>query len=88
MIEKEITVTNSLGIHARPASMIVQTATKYRSVISLEKDGISADAKSIMSVMMLAAAHNAKVTIKADGEDEQDALQAVEQLFLKKFNEE
>ncbi len=88
MVEKEIKVINSLGIHARPASMIVQTANKYRCSISLEKDGISADAKSIMSVMMLAAAHNALVIIKAEGEDEQQALEAIEQLFIKKFNEE
>ena len=55
MKELQITVTNSLGIHARPASLIVQTAMKFKSASTLIKDGASADAKSIMSVMMLAA---------------------------------
>lgn len=88
MIERQIVVSNSLGIHARPASMIVQTAIKFKSSISLVKDGVSADAKSIMSVMMLAAAYNSLVTIRVSGEDEKEALEAITGLFEKKFNEE
>jgi phosphocarrier protein HPr len=88
MKERQITVINSLGIHARPASMIVQTAMKFKSSLWLIKDGASADAKSIMSVMMLAAAYNSKVTIRASGEDEEDAVNAIAALFEKKFNEE
>jgi len=88
MAEKNVTVINSLGIHARPASMIVQTAVKFNSSVQIVKDGAAADAKSIMSVMMLAAAQGSVVTVKAAGEDEAAAVDAVIALFDKKFNEE
>jgi len=88
MTEKNVTVINKLGIHARPASMIVQTAITFKSAIQLAKDGATADAKSIMSVMMLAAAMGSVVTVKADGEDADAAVDAVIELFNKKFNEE
>jgi phosphocarrier protein len=88
MAEKLITVINTLGIHARPASMIVQTAMKFKSNITLSKGGVSADAKSIMSVMMLAAAYKSQVLIRATGEDENEAIEAIASLFEKKFNEE
>jgi phosphocarrier protein HPr len=88
MIERQIKVINALGIHARPASMIVQTAVKFKSNIWLVKDGANADAKSIMSVMMLAAAVNSTVTIRATGNDEEDAITAIASLFEQKFKEE
>ena len=88
MVERTITVINSLGIHARPASLIVQTAGRFRSDIQIVKDGIVADAKSIMNVMMLAAAYNTTITIRCDGEDEAGAADAVVRLFENKFNEE
>ncbi|NLD93524.1 MAG: HPr family phosphocarrier protein [Fibrobacter sp.] len=88
MFEQTITVINKLGIHARPSSLIVQTAMKFNSGITLIKDGASADAKSIMSVMMLAAEMGSKVQIKASGPDEKDAVAAIALLFEKKFNEE
>ncbi|HMA65659.1 MAG: HPr family phosphocarrier protein [Fibrobacterota bacterium] len=88
MFEQTITVINKLGIHARPSSLIVQTAMKFKSAITLIKDGASADAKSIMSVMMLAAEMGSKVQIKANGPDEKDAVAAIVLLFEKKFNEE
>ncbi|MCL2183336.1 MAG: HPr family phosphocarrier protein [Chitinispirillia bacterium] len=88
MLEKDVKVINSLGIHARPASMIVQAAVKFKSSVQLLKDGATADAKSIMSVMMLAAAQGSTVTVKADGEDEAAAADAIIALFGMKFNEE
>jgi phosphocarrier protein HPr len=88
MIERQIKVINTLGIHARPASMIVQTAVKFKANIWLIKDGANADAKSIMSVMMLAAAVNSIVTIRATGNDEEDAVTAIASLFEQKFKEE
>lgn len=88
MIKKEITITNSLGIHARPASMIVKTATGFQSEISLTKDSITTNAKSIMSVMMLAAAHKSKIIISANGSDEEGAVEAIAELFKINFNEE
>ena len=88
MIERQIKVINTLGIHARPASMIVQTAIKFKSSICIIKDGANADAKSIMSVMMLAAAFNSTVTIRASGSDESEAVNAITALFDQKFKEE
>jgi phosphocarrier protein len=88
MIEKNVTVVNKLGIHARPAGSIVRAASKFNSKVELVKDGVAVDAKSIMSVMMLAAAKGTVITVRADGEDEQEAVQAVIELFDGKFSEE
>jgi phosphocarrier protein len=88
MVEKEVEVINELGIHARPSSMIVKTALKFKSSIFLVKSGAEADAKSIMSVMMLAATSGSKVTIRAEGDDEGEAVNAIAELFKNKFNEE
>jgi phosphocarrier protein len=88
MVERSIIVSNTLGIHARPASLIVKTATKFKSEIILVKDGASADAKSIMNVMILAATYNSEVVIKASGEDEKEAADEIAALFEHKFYEE
>jgi phosphocarrier protein HPr len=88
MTEQVVTVLNSLGIHARPASLIVQTAIKFKSSVSIVKDGATADAKSIMSVMMLAAACNSSVIVRAAGADEKEAVKLLVELFNQKFNEE
>jgi len=88
MIEKEVTVINKLGLHARPAGSIVRAATQFKSKVELVKDGSTADAKSIMNVMMLAAAKGTVIKVRANGEDEQEAVKAVIDLFEGKFNEE
>jgi phosphocarrier protein len=88
MTRKEIIVTNTLGIHARPAFQIATVANKFSADTTLVKDSHSANARSIMSLMMLAAGQNAKITIQADGKDEQAAVDALVELFEKKFNEE
>ncbi len=88
MTQQEVIVSNTLGIHARPASYIAQLAGKFNSHIKLEKDGTWADAASIMNVMMLAAEHKSKVTIRAQGPDEKEAVEALVALFNSKFNEE
>jgi phosphocarrier protein HPr len=88
MMQQEITVSNSFGIHARPASLIAQTASRFKADIRLEKDGTSANAASIMNVMMLAAAYNSKVVIKASGPEEKQAIEALVELFNLKFHEE
>ncbi len=87
-LKKQVLVTNAYGIHARPASMIVQAAKSFDADVVLKKDGVSADAKSIMSVMMLAAAQDSLVEIQAKGPQAQEALDAVAALFDRKFNEE
>lgn len=88
MLEQEVEVINELGIHARPSSMIVKTALTFKSSVTLIKSGAQADAKSIMSVMMLAATHGSKVIIRASGDDEAEAIGAIAALFKNKFNEE
>jgi len=88
MLERTIKVINALGIHARPASKIVQTANKFKSRIWLIKDSTTADAKSILHVLMLGANFHSLVTIRASGEDEKEAVNAVAALFEQKFNEE
>jgi phosphocarrier protein len=88
MIKREVTVINKQGLHARPAGAIVRAAGAFKSRVELFKDGAAADAKSIMSVMMLAAAKGTVVKVSADGEDEAAAVEAIVALFEGKFNEE
>ena len=78
MVEKILTVRNRAGIHARPASLIAQMANKFQSEISLEKDSIVVNAKSIMGVITMAAGYNTTITLKVEGSDEQDAAAAIE----------
>jgi len=88
MIEKILTVRNRAGIHARPAALIAQTANKFSSEISLEKDNSTVNAKSIMGVITMAAGYNTTLTLKADGPDEKEAADAIYNLFESKFEEE
>ena len=87
MIEKEIEVVNRAGIHTRPASMIVKTSAKYKSDVYLMRDGFSINAKSIIGVMTLAAEQGAKLLIRADGPDENEAVENLAQLFADGFGE-
>ena len=88
MTEKILTVRNRAGIHARPAALIAQTANKFASEIMLEKDSNSVNAKSIMGVITMAAGYNTTLTLKADGQDENEAAEAIYNLFEAKFEEE
>jgi phosphocarrier protein HPr len=88
LVEKEITLTNRLGLHARPAARVVQTASQFKSEIRLKRDDLEVNAKSIMGVMMLAAEMGSKILIRAQGEDETRALEALVKLFEDKFGEE
>ena len=88
MVERKIQVINKLGLHARPAAILVQKASKFKSEIKLQKEDIEANAKSILSVMMLAAEVGSFVIIKAEGEDEEQAVKAIAELFEEKFGEE
>ena len=85
---KTLKVINKLGIHARPAALFVKIAGKFASDISVEKDGETINGKSIMGLMMLAAAQGSELTITANGRDAEAALTALEELFHQKFNEE
>ena len=88
MVTKKIIVQNRAGIHARPSSLIVQTAAKFQSNIMFEKENITVNAKSIMGVMTMAAGYQTELTVSADGTDEAEAIAALEQLFAAKFEEE
>jgi phosphocarrier protein len=88
MMQQEVMVSNMFGIHARPASLIAQTASRFKADIKLEKDGVSANAASIMNVMMLAAAYKSTVVIKANGPEEKQAVEALVELFNSKFHED
>lgn len=88
MAEKLLTVRNRAGIHARPAALIAQTANKFSSEILIEKDDTTVNAKSIMGVITMAAGYNTTLTLKADGSDEDAAIQAISDLFENKFEED
>lgn len=88
MVERKVEVINKLGLHVRPAAMLVQKASKFRSEIRLQKDDLEVNAKSILSVMALAAQMGSFVIIKAEGEDEAFAVEELAKLFEEKFGEE
>jgi len=87
MKKKELVIENKLGLHARAAAQIVKSASAYTSKITLMKDGLEVDGKSIMGIMMLAAAKGSNVMVHVNGEDEDRALAGLEQLFRDKFGE-
>ena len=88
MITQEIKITNRLGLHARPAALLVQTASNFSCDIKISKDTVQVNAKSIMGVLMLAAEYGSCLRLQCDGTDEQQAAAAIEALFENKFNEE
>jgi phosphocarrier protein len=88
MTEKFLTVLNRAGIHARPAALIAQTANKFSSEITIEKDSVAVNAKSIMGVITMAAGYNTQLTLRAEGADEKQAVDAIAQLFESKFEED
>ena len=88
MVSKDVTITNKLGLHARPAAMLVKTASKYSSDILFRKGNLEVNGKSIMGVMMLAAEQGSKITVIVDGDDEQEALKELIRIFEMKFGEE
>ena len=77
-VSKEFTILNKLGIHARPAAQFVKTASGFDCEIRVEKDGEEVDGKSIMGLMMLAAGHGSVITVTAEGDDAEAALDAIE----------
>ena len=87
MAERSVQVVNKNGVHARPAAEIVKLAAKYRSEITLARDDLEVNGKSIMGVMMLAAECGATLTLKADGDDAEQAVDAIAQLISSRFGE-
>lgn len=83
MVKKQFTITSEVGLHARPATLLVKEASKYSSNIELEFNGKTVNLKSIMGVMALAISQGSAFSIMIDGADESDALSGIEALFTK-----
>ena len=87
-IEKDITIVNRLGLHARPAAMFVRIASRYRAEVWVGKEGEKVNGKSIMGLMMLAAGQGSTLNICCDGPDADKAMAELEELIRTKFNED
>ena len=87
-IEKEITIVNRLGLHARPAALFVRHANRYRSEVWVEKEGENINGKSIMGLMMLAAGPGSKLHVRAEGQDAARAVAELDALVQRKFDED
>ena len=87
MIEREVEVLNRAGIHARPAALIVKVANQYDSTMYIEKDRMKIKGKSIMGIITLGAAYKSRLVITTEGPDEEEAAEAIAQLFLNRFEE-
>ena len=88
MMTRECVIRNRLGLHARAAAKFVHTATRYSSQIRVSRDGKTMDGKSIMGILLLAAARGSTITISADGSDEHDAVAALAALVESGFGED
>ena len=88
MIERELTIANRLGLHARATARLVQLLSGYRCEATLSARGRQVNAKSIMGVMLLAAGHGSNVVLRVEGEDEAAAADAVQALFERRFDED
>ncbi len=87
VIEETLEVLNERGLHARPVTRIAQTASKFRCELTLTREGQTANAKSVMGMLLLACPRGAKVTVRASGADAQAAVDAVRALFLAHFGD-
>ncbi|MCG6970690.1 MAG: HPr family phosphocarrier protein [Gammaproteobacteria bacterium] len=87
MIEKDVTIVNKLGLHARAAAKLVSLASKFSCEVQVAKEGRQVNGKSIMGIMMLAASKNSTITLITDGEDERQALEEMENLIQDRFGE-
>lgn len=87
MLKKQLTIVNKLGLHARAAAKLVSCATRYASETLLAHNNTQVNAKSIMGIMLLAVTHGAVIELTVTGEDEQEALAAIEKLINDKFGE-
>ncbi|AKU92224.1 HPr family phosphocarrier protein [Vulgatibacter incomptus] len=87
-LERTFTIVNRLGLHARAAARLVQTANRFQSEISVSRNGQNANAKSIMGVLMLAAAQGSTVAVRTDGADGAEAMEAIGALIESGFGED
>lgn len=88
MIKRVFKIQNKFGLHARPAALLVKTSGKFQSDINIAKDGMVANGKSIMGIMTLVAETGSEIEVIIEGVDEREAMNAIEELIEKKFNED
>lgn len=87
MIKKDVTITNNIGLHARPATFFIQKANSFKASIWVEKDDRKVNAKSLLGVLSLGIAKGMTVTLIADGADEEEAINGLVELILNSFAE-
>jgi len=87
-VSKELTVLNRLGLHARPSAMFVKVCNRHKCDIWVERDGEQVNGKSIMGLMMLAAGQGSRLRVTCDGSDAESAIQEIEELIQRRFDEE
>jgi phosphocarrier protein len=87
MAERSVQIVNKHGLHARPAAEMVKAAARFKSEITISRDDLEVNGKSIMGVMMLAAEYGATITLRADGPDADDAVEALAGLVSSRFGE-
>ncbi len=88
MVEAEVEIVNRLGLHARAAAKLVHLANRFQSDIRVARDGEQVDAKSILGILLLAAAQGTRITLRCEGADEGEALEAITALIAARFDEE
>jgi phosphocarrier protein len=88
MLEKEFTIVNKLGLHARASALLVKKASLFHSGIRIEREGVEVNGKSIMGIMMLAAAKGSAIRLKIEGEDEEEAMTVLGELIANGFGED
>ena len=86
-VVKKLEIKNKLGLHARAAALLVQTVNRFSAQVTLTKDGQSADGRSIMGVLTLAATQGSKLHVEANGEEAERVVKAIEKLIDARFNE-
>ncbi len=88
MLEQEFTIVNKLGLHARASALLVKTAIRFKADIRIEREGVEVNGKSIMGIMMLAAAKGSVIKLKIAGEDEAAAMSTLKELINNGFGED
>ena len=88
MIKREFTIKNKLGLHARAAAQLVQTANRFNSEVLVEKDGMEVNGKSIMGILMMAAAQGSRISVTVRGDDADSAMAGIAELIENGFNED
>jgi phosphocarrier protein HPr len=84
---KKMEIKNKLGVHARAAALLVQTVNRFSAQVTISKDGQTADGRSIMGLLMLAATQGSTIEVEAAGQEAEQAVRAIEKLVDKRFNE-